>query len=61
MTEIQTAAKAGAGRLTFPVYVYGHGLGEEPFHEEAHTLRVDANGALLLLKAFRCERGRSYC
>jgi hypothetical protein len=31
------------------VYVYGHGPGKEPFHEEAHTLNVNANGALLLL------------
>ena len=31
------------------VYVYGHGPGDEPFHEEAHTLHVNANGALLLL------------
>jgi hypothetical protein len=31
------------------VYVYGHGPGEEPFYEEAHTLHVNANGALLLL------------
>ena len=33
------------------VYVYGHGPGKEPFHEEAHTLHVNANGALLLLSA----------
>jgi hypothetical protein len=32
-----------------PVYVYGHEPGKEPFHEEAHTLHVNANGALLLL------------
>jgi hypothetical protein len=31
------------------VYVYGHGQGTEPFHEEAHTLKVNADGALLLL------------
>jgi len=35
--------------LDIPVYVYGHGPSQEPFHEEAHTLRVNANGALLLL------------
>src|SRR5690242_9752190 len=35
--------------LDISVYVYGHGPGEEPFHEEAHTLKVNANGALLLL------------
>jgi hypothetical protein len=31
------------------VYVYGHGPGTGPFHEEAHTLNVNAGGALLLL------------
>lgn len=35
--------------LDVAVYVYGHGPGKEPFHEEAHTLTVNANGALLLL------------
>jgi hypothetical protein len=33
------------------VYVYGHGPSKDPFHEEAHTLHVNANGALLLLSA----------
>jgi hypothetical protein len=35
--------------LDISVYVYGHGPGTEPFHEETHTLNVNANGALLLL------------
>jgi len=35
--------------LDISVYVYGHGPGTDPFHEEAHTLNVNANGALLLL------------
>src|ERR1700722_1855481 len=35
--------------LDFSVYVYGHDQGNEPFHEEAHTLNVSAMGALLLL------------
>jgi hypothetical protein len=35
--------------LDVSLYVYGHGPGDEPFHEEAHTLIVNANGALLLL------------
>jgi hypothetical protein len=35
--------------LDISVYVYGHGPGAEPFHEEAHTLNVNANGGLLLL------------
>jgi len=35
--------------LDIRVYVYGHGPSKDPFHEEAHTLHVNANGALLLL------------
>jgi hypothetical protein len=35
--------------IDISVYVYGHGPEKEPFHEEAHTLNVNANGALLLL------------
>jgi hypothetical protein len=35
--------------LDISVYVYGHGPDKEPFYEEAHTLRVNANGGLLLL------------
>jgi hypothetical protein len=35
--------------LDIAVYVYGYGPEKEPFHEEAHTLHVNANGALLLL------------
>ena len=35
--------------LDVAVYVYGYGPGKEPFHEEAHTLNVNANGGLLLL------------
>jgi len=31
------------------VFVYGHGPEKEPFHDEAHTLNVNANGALLSL------------
>jgi len=37
--------------IDISVYVYGHGPEKEPFHEEAHTLNVNANGALLLLSA----------
>jgi hypothetical protein len=40
------------------VYVYGHGPGKEPFHEEAHTLNVSANGALLLLSV-PVQKGQS--
>jgi hypothetical protein len=35
--------------LDVSVFVYGHGPEKEPFHEEARTLNVNANGALLLL------------
>jgi hypothetical protein len=35
--------------LDVSVYVYGHEPEKEPFHEEAHTLNVSANGGLLLL------------
>jgi hypothetical protein len=35
--------------LDVSVYVYGYGPDDEPFHEEAHTLHVNANGGLLLL------------
>jgi hypothetical protein len=37
--------------LDVPVFVYGHSTAQEPFHEEAHTLDVSANGALLMLGA----------
>jgi len=36
-------------RFDISVYVYGHEPEKEPFHEEVHTLNVNANGALLLL------------
>ena len=35
--------------LDVRVQVYGHGPGKDPFHEETHTLNVNAHGALLLL------------
>lgn len=35
--------------LDVPIYVYGHGLGKVPFHEEAHTISVSASGGLLQL------------
>ena len=37
--------------LDVSVFVYGHGPEREPFYEEARTLNVNANGALLLLTA----------
>jgi hypothetical protein len=48
-TEIPDRRRSRRWALDVSVYVYGHGPGEEPFHEEAHTLNVNATGALLLL------------
>ena len=45
--EIPDRRRSRRWILDISVYVYGHG--KEPFHEEAHTLHVNANGALLLL------------
>lgn len=49
--EVEVFDRRGSRRwsIDIPVYVYGHNAEKEPFHEEAHTLRVNANGALLLL------------
>lgn len=47
--EIPNRRRSRRLALDIAVYVYGHGPGEEPFHEEAHTLNVSSNGALLLL------------
>jgi hypothetical protein len=47
--EVPDRRRSRRWSLDVPVYVYGHGPGKEPFHEEAHTLHVNANGALLLL------------
>ena len=48
-TEVPDRRRSRRWSLDVSVYVYGHGPGTEPFHEEAHTLHVNANGALLLL------------
>lgn len=47
--EVPDRRRARRWSLDIPVYVYGRGTNKEPFHEEAHTLHVNANGALLLL------------
>ena len=47
--EVPDRRRARRWSLDIPVYVYGRGANKEPFHEEAHTLHVNANGALLLL------------
>src|SRR6202521_5102240 len=47
--EIPDRRRSRRWSLDVSVYVYGYGPGKEPFHEEAHTLHVNANGALLLL------------
>jgi hypothetical protein len=49
VVEIPNRRRSRRLALDVAVYVYGHGPGKEPFHEEAHTLKVNANGALLLL------------
>jgi hypothetical protein len=47
--EVRDRRRSRRWTRDIAVYVYGHGPGEEPFYEEAHTLHVNANGALLLL------------
>jgi len=49
--SVESPDRRGSRRMAMDigVYVYGHGPGTVPFHEEAHTLRVNAGGALLLL------------
>ena len=47
--EIPDRRRSRRWSLEVAVYVYGHGAGAETFHEEARTLHVNANGALLLL------------
>ena len=47
--EIPDRRKSPRWAFDICLYVYGHGPGKETFHEEAHTLNVNANGALLLL------------
>lgn len=49
VVEIPNRRRSRRRALDIAVYVYGHEPGKEPFHEEAHTLKVNANGALLLL------------
>jgi hypothetical protein len=48
-TEMADRRRSRRWALDISVYVYGHDPEQEPFHEEAHTLHVNANGALLLL------------
>lgn len=35
--------------MRVPVFVYGHGLRNQPFHEESSSINVNLHGALLLL------------
>lgn len=37
--------------LNVPVFVYGHGTRNEPFHEETNSLVVNSHGALLVLSS----------
>jgi hypothetical protein len=43
--------------LTVPVFVYGHGPRNEPFHEETTSLVVNSHGALLILSS-KVKRGQ---
>jgi len=47
--KISDRRKSKRWPFDISVYVYGHGPGKETFYEEAHTLNVSADGALLLL------------
>jgi hypothetical protein len=47
--EIPDRRRSRRWAMDIPVYVYGHGPGKNTFHEAAHTLNVNDNGALLLL------------
>lgn len=47
--EVTDRRRSKRRPMDISVYVYGHGPGKETFHEEAHTLNVNADGALLLL------------
>jgi hypothetical protein len=41
--------KSGRADIYVPLFVYGYTSGEEPFHEETHTMDVSTNGGLLRL------------
>jgi hypothetical protein len=56
--EVPDRRRSRRRAFDIAVYVYGHGPGKEPFHEEAHTLNVNANGALLLLSV-PAEKGQT--
>jgi len=58
VVEIPNRRRSRRKPLDIAVYVYGHEPGTEPFHEEAHTLKVNANGALLLLSV-PVEKGQT--
>jgi hypothetical protein len=47
--EKQERRKVRRFTMRVPVFVYGRGASEEPFHEETTSLVVNANGALLAL------------
>jgi hypothetical protein len=58
VVEIPNRRRSRRRPLDIAVYVYGYGPETEPFHEEAHTLKVNANGALLLLSV-PVEKGQT--
>jgi PilZ domain len=49
VVEIPDRRRSRRRPVDVAVFVYGHGPGRDTFHEEAHTLDVNASGALLLL------------
>ena len=52
--EVPDRRRSRRWAMDISVYVYGHGPGKNTFHEEAHTLNVNENGALLLLSVPVC-------
>jgi hypothetical protein len=48
--ERQERRKVRRFTMRVPVFVYGHGPAQEPFHEQTTSLVVNANGALLALE-----------
>ena len=47
--------KSGRADIYVPLFVYGYTSGDEPFHEETHTLDVSTYGGLLRLDAPVCS------
>lgn len=50
---VRTTERRKSGRTDtyVPLFVYGHALGREPFHEDTNSVEVSENGGLLRLDA----------